>query len=895
MAVLNGNRAFAAKREKTQPVTEIPRTVRQALNISKAYKNGIFKIEPKKKQALYDRCYLFEEINYINKNKSEQKSFLLELMEWLNAMNVNFKITLANQYQSMDEFLNFIRFEKNRDAYPDIVEGIHRWQEDSLEEANLNVTTMRYLVVTARADTEENAKVYLNALENTILDAFAIWGSRIVKLDAKERMCALQAITQPGKPEEQEYISFPGESPENRSWKNDILPCGIRQYRNFMIMGDTYVSVLFGAKYRKSIDSDTFVRALTSLAYPSVLTMDFAPVETDIVNDKLVAVQMNNEQAITTELEQKQKAGQIVTQPSYSKKRRKEDIESYIDQVDDNDEKGYFMNLLFIVTAGTEDVLAERVQEIKAIGRKEGCIFQTCDFRQLKAWNTALPVGGRQVDYMRFFLSSSLVAFQPYHAQDVIEPGGHMLGMNRTTKRFIVGNRKTLPNPHGIIIGFSGTGKSMLIKLTDIAQTLVSTDDDIIVIDPQNEFEGIIKSYQGIYYDMTPKSGIHLNGFEVSAEVFGADPKVKRQFVAKQTEYAKSLCAAAMKNIGVTQEHDSVISRCTERMFEQVFAQKKLKRQPTLIWLREEIQKDLERVENKHDEEIIRSIYNCLEEYTDGSCDMLAHPSNIEIHSRLVGFGMVNISENNWEAVMVTILHYLSARMDYNKKLQKATQLIVDETQVVSRKPGSADMLNNAVITFRKFGGIVTMAMQNVTAALANPVLTEMFQNCSYKCFLDQGGVDAQSLAAIQELSAKEYKALESGREGEGVIVWNKKVILFSARIRKDNPLYEAFSTNFHERAEQVRKHPETEEDQPTVMEEGRRDEKETAVCNVWQREENRYQQLLEIAELSPIDVQDVMQICHIKQTEAEEILLTLVNKNLLRTDGREGRYRKVG
>ena len=78
-------------------------------------------------------------------------------------------------------------------------------------------------------------------------------------------------------------------------------------------------------------------------------------------------------------------------------------------------------------------------------------------------------------------------------------------------------------------------------------------------------------------------------------------------------------------------------------------------------------------------------------------------------------FGMANVPENNWEAVMVTILHYLSVRMNYNKKLQRATHLIVDEAQVVSKKPGSADQLNNAVITFRKFGGIVTMAMQNVT------------------------------------------------------------------------------------------------------------------------------------------------------------------------------------
>lgn len=240
---------------------------------------------------------------------------------------------------------------------------------------------------------------------------------------------------------------------------------------------------------------------------------------------------------------------------------------------------------------------------------------------------------------------------------------------------------------------------------------------------------------------------------------------------------------------------------------------------------------------------------------------------------------------------MVTILHYLSARMDYNKKLQKATQLIVDETQVVSKKPGSAEMLNNAVITFRKFGGIVTMAMQNVTAALANPTLTEMFQNCSYKCFLDQGGVDAQSLAAIQELSAKEYKALESGREGEGIIVWNKKVILFSARIRKDNPLYESFSTNFHEKAKH--KTDLLPENKPLAVTEERPMEEENRMAE--QMVKNKYQQLLEIAELSPIDVLDVMQICHMGRPEAEALLLMLVNKNLLRTDGREGRYRKVG
>ena len=75
-------------------------------------------------------------------------------------------------------------------------------------------------------------------------------------------------------------------------------------------------------------------------------------------------------------------------------------------------------------------------------------------------------------------------------------------------------------------------------------------------------------------------------------------------------------------------------------------------------------------------------------------------------------------------------------RQEYNQEAQRATHFIVDETQVVSRKGTSAEQLNTAVATFRKYGGICTMAMQNITAALENKMLKELFSNCNYKCCL---------------------------------------------------------------------------------------------------------------------------------------------------------------
>ena len=69
---------------------------------------------------------------------------------------------------------------------------------------------------------------------------------------------------------------------------------------------------------------------------------------------------------------------------------------------------------------------------------------------------------------------------------------------------------------------------------------------------------------------------------------------------------------------------------------------------------------------------------------------MLSRPSNIRYDERLVGFGMKNVPEDNWEAVMLSIMHFVSTRMEYNQQFRKATHFIVDETQVISLKGTSA-------------------------------------------------------------------------------------------------------------------------------------------------------------------------------------------------------------
>ena len=67
----------------------------------------------------------------------------------------------------------------------------------------------------------------------------------------------------------------------------------------------------------------------------------------------------------------------------------------------------------------------------------------------------------------------------------------------------------------------------------------ICTDDDILLLDPQNETEAIVHRYKGKYFDLTPKSGIYLNGFEVYDDIFYGSDDAKEKFISVQARYGR--------------------------------------------------------------------------------------------------------------------------------------------------------------------------------------------------------------------------------------------------------------------------------------------------------------------------------------------------------------------
>jgi len=792
-----------------------PRSVRDLFFISQVRKDGIFTIEDEGSPRLYDRCYAFTDINYINRDADQKNSLMESLADFLNFMSADFKITVASEYKNMSAFIKQVFKDRHGSMYPEISDGMEKWIREKSESADIHdLEKIMYLTITTRADSYNEARDYFLSMESQLQNLFQVIGSTLIPLTGKERLNTIRKFFY----EDEDIGRIDFKNPAHDSL-SDVIPYDVQGFSNYMIMNQNrYVSVLFSRKTESGLNEEQVVRELTNVPYPSFLTIDYAPVDKSVLMAKLRSADINNERAIAQEIDSKLKNGHAMSGISYQKAAKKQEIEGYLSQVDENNESCILAGILVVVTADSENELATRVQSMRRAGKRVGLMLDTYNQVQIKAFNTALPIGCRTVKCMRAYFSSSLVAIQPFFAQDLIETGGTFYGLNRTTSHLVFANRKTLKNPHGIIIGHSGGGKSFLIKSTEIAQTLLSTDDDVTVIDPQNEMESICSLFHGQFLDLTPKSSIHVNPMEIPKTLLetipvnrNSDglpdpnnniPSGREAFIAEVTDWAFSFCSAVMKNMAVTQEHRSFIGECVRRLYERAFSARHLKSHPTIRDLRDELKTLEEEKKVLADKDKIHSIYNALQEYTDGAYDMFSHQSNIDITKRFVVFGLGHVKLECWEPVMITIMFFLSSRLEYNQKLRRATRFIIDETQVVTENPASAGMLLKAVETYRKFGGICTMAMQNFSRALENPSLRDMFSNCEYKCFLDQGGMDARNIALIQKLSDAEFKALSEEVPGYGVMIWGKKIILLDSRMNRENPLYDIYSTNFHEKAE---------------------------------------------------------------------------------------------
>lgn len=780
-------------RELTGKLYTAPKCVQELIPVYRIARDGIFELEkkPEGTDRLFDKAYLFLDTNFATMDDYEQEEFLKLYTRTLNSLNVSFKICIMNNNRNMETVRREIFLKQTDGRFAEMVASFNRHMEDSMLKGRSGIDQARLFVLTCKRKTAEQARDYFRSVEASLAVNFNRMKSGLIPLDATDRLKYLHAFYRLG---EETRFDFDFDSAFRRraDWRDFIAPYAVKHYQDeygtfdgiTLQLDQKYVRAFYLPQFPNSINPG-IIQKLTSGPYHVILTADVAAVPQDVTRKRLMDLYMQNGRIIEKQQQARNKAMAWSSDITYERRREREELESYLDVVNENDEKMFYVGLYAVLTAGSKEELENAVVSFTGTAEGEGFTFKPAIWEQLEVVNTALPVGARFCSVMQPLFTQALCAITPFVVHELYEPGGIFYGINQVSKNLLVGDRKKLRNGNGFILGVTGGGKGMDAK-QEMLQVFLNTDDDIIVIDPQNEYKEIAGYLGGQFIDFGADSGHYVNPLDLDNLQY---METKRAFITDKTELMLGIFSQISGN-EVTPQDKSIIGRCVNLVYKDLEAKRK-KNPPTLG--------DLYEVLRQQPEEQAYQIGLALELFVTGSLDMFAKQTNVNTKSRVTFYGIADLGREQSAVGMMIMLEGIRSRIAANAKRGKATWLYIDEFHNLAIQEYPSRFFEKIWKEVRKLGGLCTAMTQNIADVIGNKVVETMLCNSEYLSLLNQSDIEIDLLSRILGISDNLLQYVRNAERGCGLLKFGDKYIPKDARVPKDSEMYRLFNTNFHE------------------------------------------------------------------------------------------------
>lgn len=785
-------------KELTEPVYPVPKRVQELIPIYRIAKDGIFELEKKEKEALklYDKAYLFADTNFATKDDYEKAEFLKLWCVTLNSLGVSFKIIVMNNNRDMEKVRQEVFVKNKEERFAKLAESFNNHMKDAMLQGNLGITQARLFILTCRRQNMEQARDYFRSLEANLAVNFDRLQSGLFPLNAGERLRYLYAFYHMG--EEGNYsFSFDEAVKRKHDWRDSISPRAVKHYQDeygtfdgiTLQVDGRYVRAFYLPQLPNSINPD-IVHKLTSGPYHVILTLDVAAIPTEVARKRLMDLYMQNGRAIEKQQEVRNKAMAWSSDISYDRRREREELESYMDILNENDEKMYYLGIYAVISAESKKKLENDVVAFLAAAEGDGFSFQPARWEQLEVLNTALPVGGRYCDVMAPVFTQPLCAITPFIVSELYQPGGVFYGINQVSKNVLIGNRKKLKNGNGFVLGVTGSGKGMDTK-QEMVQVFLNTEDDILVIDPQNEYKIIADYLGGQFIDFGAETGHYINPLDMDTLKY---MDTGNTFRADKTELMLGIFSQIMPII--TAQEKSIIGRCVDKVYSGIG--KRGFEVPTLVEFHNAL-KEMPEIQ-------AHELALALELFVTGALDMFSKQTNVNTKKRLVVYGIAELGKEQAGIGMLIMLESIRSKIAANAASGKATWLYIDEFHNLATQDFSARYLEKIWKEVRKLGGLCTAMTQNIADLLASKIVETMLCNSEYLSLLNQSDVEIDILKGLLGISDNLLEYVHNVPSGCGLLKFGGKYIPKDGRLPKESEMYRLFNTNFHEIQEMKKK-----------------------------------------------------------------------------------------
>ncbi len=431
-----------------------------------------------------------------------------------------------------------------------------------------------------------------------------------------------------------------------------------------------------------------------------------------------------------------------------------QDLEQLRDQLQQAQERLFDVGVYITIYGATVEELDKAESEIKSMLESRLVYIKPALFQQEQGFKSVLPLGHDELKVNSKLNSSPLSSIFPFVSFDLTSDKGILYGVNRHNASLVLFDRFSLENYNSVIFAKSGSGKSYATKL-EILRTLMF-DTEVIVIDPEREYEFLAQTVGGRYFNISLNSEHHINPFDLAPPREDESPAdILRSNIVALVGMFRIMLG------GLTPEEDAII----DRAITETYALKDITVDSNFAEIEPPLLSDFELV--LAGLQGSDSLVQRLSKYTKGTWSgFINQPTNVDINKKFVVFSVRDMEDDLKPVAMYLITHYIwnAVRKNLKKRL-----LVIDEAWWMMKSDDTASFLYSMAKRGRKYYlGLATIT-QDVDDFLKSPYGLPMITNSSIQILLKQSPTTIDSLQKTFNLSDEEKFLLLESDVGEGI------------------------------------------------------------------------------------------------------------------------------
>ncbi|MDR3729634.1 MAG: DUF87 domain-containing protein [Oscillospiraceae bacterium] len=752
----------------------VPKSVQDTIPIRRLWPDGLFQFGGK-----FSKTVRFSDINYAIASKEDKTSMFLGYSELLNALDTGSttKITINNKRLNRRNFEQEILIPPQGDHLDGGRSEYNAMLLDKVTDSSNSMVQERYVTVSAHKKTPEEARTFFDRVMNDVTTRLNHLDSHCEELDAVGRLRVLHDFYRVGE-EARFHIDLRECMKTGRSFKDTICPDSMEFRKDHFILGNKYGRAMFLKEYASYI-KDSMINELTSLNRTMMLSIDVIPVPTD---EAVREMQNRRVETNVTNWQRRQNSNNNFSAVvPYDLEQQRKETREMLDDLTTRDQRMMFAVVTLVHLADSKEELDSDTETLQSIARKHLCQLTTLNWQQDAGLVTALPLGLRRIDALRTLTTEALAVLMPFKAQEIRDRGGIYYGQNVISKNLIIADRKQLLNGNGFVLGVSGSGKSFTAK-REITALALSTQDDILIIDPESEYRPLVEGLGGEVVEISATSSNHINAMDMEQGYGeGENP------VVLKSEFLLSLCEQSVGAGKLSAKEKSIIDRCTAQCYHDYVRDGCRGQAPTLQDFHAELL--------RQPEAEARDVALALELFTEGSLNTFAKPTNVDMSSRIACYDIRKLGKQLLSMGMLVILDSFLNRITRNRRLGRNTWIYIDEIYLLFQHEYSANFLFTLWKRVRKYGACCTGLTQNVDDLLQSHTARTMLANSEFLVMLNQASTDRLELARLLNISDNQLSYITNVDFGRGLIKCGSAIVPFMDNFPRHTQLYKLMTT----------------------------------------------------------------------------------------------------